>query len=119
MSWNIDTIGPVAIPQLEQALTNVTVHGNTASPEVEDQLVAAKHAALVLAHSGAVGDPASARVTVYFGGHGNPGHAPTPGWANDAIWVNISQAAPEPEPTPDPAPVLEAATELTVEPVTQ
>jgi hypothetical protein len=31
------------------------------------------------------------RVHVSLGGHANPGHLPTSGWANDAITVSVTQ----------------------------
>lgn len=58
--------------------------------EAEEQLRAARSAAIDLMESGAVGAK-DGDYRVYLNGHANPEHRPAPGWANDCVAVNVSQ----------------------------
>jgi hypothetical protein len=65
-------------------------------PEVTEQIVAARKAAELVIESGAVGRDVNVPgghkdFSVTIGGHANPGHEKTPGWANDAISIHITQ----------------------------
>lgn len=64
----------------------------TLSQPENEQLQAARLAAKSLIDSGAVGD-ASRDFVVGIYGHANPGHAPTPLYANDTVTVGVSQKA--------------------------
>jgi hypothetical protein len=66
-----------------------------ASEEHQEQFAVARAAASRLIDSGLVGDPAKFLFNVTLSGHGNPNHEPTPGWANDCIAINVSQAGPK------------------------
>ena len=91
MSWSVrwtqenGEIGDQSFSELEGMLSHIV--GN--KPHLE-QYDAATAAASVLIASGAVGNP-KGKFLVVLSGHGNEGHAPDAGWANDAITVQVSQ----------------------------
>lgn len=95
MSWSI-TIPPTVAAQFAAtveaaqlpAYMEPTSYGHD---EAQDQLVAAKNAVLNLFHSGALGSPTSGVYSATMGGHANPDHTPTGGWASDAVNVSIQQ----------------------------
>lgn len=64
----------------------------TANDPTNDQAAAARAAAQAIIDSGAVGDE-SRDFVISISGHVNPEHAPTPGYANDCVTINISQKA--------------------------
>lgn len=64
--------------------------GTAPTQEVIDQVQAARDAAAALIASKAAGDE-HRDFSVHLHGHANPSHAPTPGWANDCIGVNVVQ----------------------------
>lgn len=76
--------------------------------QVLDQLASGQadeaiKAVSALVASGAVG---TGTVLATINGHANPGHAPTPGWANDTVTISVSCAdvyAPPAETTDAPA----------------
>lgn len=90
MSWSA-SVGPIAITNLEEGLATATTSPPTLSLEPLEQFEQAKAAAMAIAGSGAVGDPTRA-VFVTLSGHGNPGHVPAVGWANDCVTVSVTQA---------------------------
>lgn len=68
--------------------------------EAAEQMAQAIAAAEAIVASGAVG---TGSVQASLSGHANVGHAPTPGYANDAVSVNVS-CADQYEPPQEPAP---------------
>lgn len=60
----------------------------------KDQFKVAKRVATSLIKSKAFGDPEGA-YDVTFSGHGNEGHVPTDGWADDFINIGLSQKRDE------------------------
>jgi hypothetical protein len=60
------------------------------SPEHRDQANLAVQTVFTLIASGVVGDP-DGKYNVSLSGHGNKGHVPAPGWANDCLGINVYQ----------------------------
>ena len=92
MSWNSTPIKPTDMEHVMEAIGAAQVQAGTnpATIEHEAQLAAAKQAALLLIASGALGDGADGRMfLVDLHGHANNGHQPTPGWANDAVSIQL------------------------------
>lgn len=65
---------------------------NVDVPEHAEQYRAAKVAVFDILNSGALGGHQHKVVVV---GHGNPGHEPAPGWANDGVTITIVQVPDE------------------------
>lgn len=89
MSWNT-TVGPVPYNELLDAIKVAKIDIATQgpdTPERDEQLSTAITAALVLAHSGAVGTEGTYKVTL--AGHANPDHKPNAGWAGDSLYVQV------------------------------
>lgn len=66
--------------------------GEGLSEEALAQFGVATLIAAQIIDGGLVGDP-KGEFRVVVGGHANPGHKVTPGWANDALNINIYQTA--------------------------
>lgn len=64
---------------------------HAATKDNVDQFEAAKAAAIELINSGVVGSNYEQRYHVGLHGHGNPGHKPAEGWANDSVTVTVTQ----------------------------
>lgn len=94
MSWFVPPVETL-ICNVEEAVKGMTVdyYGGIPKPYVDDQVLAAKAAAIVLAKSGTVGNTGTAgkSVRITIAGHGNEGHEPSKGWANDYVSVNVTQ----------------------------
>ena len=91
MSWSSTPIEPSDGAHIGEAIDAATIHGTGLdTPEHREQLAAVKASAKALIASGALGDAGDGRIfTVSMGGHANAGHQPRPGWANDAVYVNV------------------------------
>lgn len=83
MSWNRSYVSKADFD------ADVAAPGSSTVVDAE-QLAAARNAAVAIMASGAVGGEGKDFV-VSLSGHGNPGHEPTRGWANDCVTVNVSQ----------------------------
>lgn len=92
MSWNLNTEGAIPLSEADVAIDELGITG--ASPEVEEQISAAKAAAKSLLASGAVGNGEDVRVSVGINGHANPDHAYSEGMAQDTISVSVRQTPP-------------------------
>lgn len=87
MSWSVST-GPVPAPEFRAAITKLTFPETyLPSPETQEQLAAAKQAALSIYQSGALGFAGNFEAGLT--GHANPNHEPTTGWAMDGVYVNV------------------------------
>ena len=89
MSWSIGLPVEVHGDSAEGDLADIATQGQT-GPHVEQALAAAKKAAVDLIRSGAVGHPGRTFI-VSLSGHANPDHAPTVGWSNDFVTINVAQ----------------------------
>lgn len=88
MSWS-SSVSKVSRSELQAALEAALVLGNDDVPtERQEQVDAARAAALYIARSAAVGDGA---FNVSINGHANPEHKPRDGWSNDYVNVTINQ----------------------------
>lgn len=88
MSWSATyTVDPSASEDIVVPLNR----SNVESIEHQEQHDAALLAAIQALTSGAVGRP-DKKYNVNISGHGNPEHEPTPGWANDFISIQVTQA---------------------------
>ena len=92
MSWN-GSVGPVLVSDLAAAMSEMVIYGPE-SPESAEQIAVAKHAALEIAQSGAVGS-GSIPVYVNISGHANPAHADVTGMASDVITLNVTRYSPQ------------------------
>jgi hypothetical protein len=95
MSWSVTkTITPNELPtdempgDLEEAVKGQNPAGIDAATD-------AWGAVIGLLRTGNLGTP-DKQYFVSMSGHGNPGHEPTPGWANDEVRITIQQAPPTP-----------------------
>ncbi len=84
-----------AIKAAELPLYNGTTTNYPA--ETVEQFHAVKKAAIGLFESGCVGPTDRGYYTASLSGHSNPGHAKTPGWANDMVGCYVNQADPPTE----------------------
>lgn len=93
MSWSF-IVGPVAAEGFgaaaEAALEAATPNIEQYNPDGLDQAAAAVRAVAGIVEAGVVG---SGMVRVELSGHGNPGHAPAPGFSEDFIGARISAVA--------------------------
>lgn len=87
-------VGAATAAECERQLADVIApYGTQPTDEIREHLKAATDAASELAS--AVGLPSDLlRVTI--GGHANPGHGPTEGWADEMITVSIYVHRPLP-----------------------
>ena len=98
MSWGSTPIKPADAAHINEAIDEAGIVGME-SDEHREQLAAAKEAAKALIASGVLGDGADGRLfIVRMNGHANPGHQPTPGWANDAVSVSVSSEPADSDP---------------------
>jgi hypothetical protein len=96
MSWAISTTLTTS-----DAVTNTTIlnkvideykiNNTWLTSESIEQIEAAKTAVIALMATKTIGDGGGIDFLVSIGGHANPNHLPTPGWANDAITISIYQ----------------------------
>lgn len=88
MSWSAYT---AALPdQVKDRVAALTVPGVTEDfPARDDQVTAAKAAAVALIDSGAVGTGEA--FTISLSGHANTDHKPQAGYSNDFVSVSIGQ----------------------------
>lgn len=91
MSWNSTPIEPSDGAHINSAIdaAHLPPSENPATIVHEEQLAAAKEAAKALIASGVVGPDDGRVFIVDLHGHGNTDHQPVPGWANDAVSVNV------------------------------
>lgn len=68
--------------------------GYTPTPAAEEQLAAAKAAAMMLIDSGSVGD-SETHLAVSVSGHANPDHKPLRGWTSEMIHITVTEVYPE------------------------
>lgn len=96
VSWNF-TVKPVAAEGFgaaaEAALEEATVNIEQYNPDGLDQAAAAVRLVAALVEAGVVG---SGLVSAELSGHGNPGHAPQPGYAHDQIRITLTCGEPYP-----------------------
>lgn len=71
---------------------SVSTDGQTWTSETTAQIRAASLAAQDIVKSGALGDP-DATYTVSLSGHANREHEPVAGWANDFVYITVTQKA--------------------------
>jgi hypothetical protein len=93
MSWNVST-GQQRPQNVIKAINELEMTGDVATwnQDFEDQLAAAKKAAVAIFKSGCCGDPQGERdFIVSMNGHSNPGHAPRPGFSSDTVTVTVTQ----------------------------
>lgn len=88
MSWGTYTLG--TSEEIKGLVEGLMPPQTEPSVEVEDQIKAARAAAMSLLDSGCVG--AGEFFSVSISGHANPDHKPADGWANDSVSVNVRQA---------------------------
>lgn len=89
MSWSTAPVKPVDFEHINEVIDAAMITG-AQHEEHHEQFAAAKEAAKALIASGALGDGTDGRLfIVSLNGHANPGHQPTPGWANDMITVSV------------------------------
>lgn len=111
MNWHTETTEPLHAGELPDAIDELTV--TDATPEVEEQLDAAKDAAKAIVASGALGDSSDdeALFGAELNGLANAGHDSSDDDVPDQVTVRVRRiVAP-------PAPVEDEAAE-TAEPVT-
>lgn len=111
MNWAVETREPLTAADFPDAVDELTVTG--ATPEVEQQLEAAKAAAKAMLESGGVGDVSDDEA--YFGaelnGTANPAHEPVDGEPNDRFAVAVRQITFELTPEPEQEPAAEEVAE--------
>jgi hypothetical protein len=93
VSWSF-YVGPVDRDGFDTAIDDARAAAQAVieqnNPDGADQADLAVELAKRIVASGVVG--AGGRVAASLGGHGNPGHRPLAGWANDTITVSVGQA---------------------------
>lgn len=104
MSWSASAsnVAYDAVVETIEGLSLPETLNPPATPEMEAQLAAAKAAAKAIFEAGVVGGPEDGPFSVSLVGHANAGHARTPGWGTDMVYVQVTQAYFEP-PKPDGA----------------
>lgn len=102
MSWGTISASAVAAElgtalaaAASEYIAAMETNGYPLSDEALQQVHETVKAAGVLAATGACGP----YVRAMLSGHANPEHKPLPGWANDALGINLWSAEPEPAPT--------------------
>jgi hypothetical protein len=99
MSWTAS--GTVATSGEVDLVVPSGLDATTPGYDLMDQQVKSAHAAAkAIIDSGCVG---SGPYYVGISGHANPEHKPREGWANDSVYVSISQITAVPQTSPDPA----------------
>lgn len=101
MSWSMsasikpnDDVQAVLDARVEELNPAAAAAAYGAEAESAAQVLEACEVVSSLIYSGALGEPASSAFSVSISGHANPGHAPTSGWSNDVININVTRIAP-------------------------
>ncbi len=96
MSWSItlpEAPGGDYSATVDQAVAEWRNNNPSATEDTVEQINVAANAAKAIASSGAVGRHEGVKLFGSIGGHSNPGHEPTPAYANDTISVYINQVS--------------------------
>ena len=93
MSWGVTGIrlNNGELDELDEKRLLEFAEEDKYTDEVREQVASALEAVLVLLSYNALGDPKENDYVVSISGHANPGHKPTPGWANDAVTITVAQ----------------------------
>lgn len=103
MTWNLETPEPPAqTPEIVDRIQALEFPEGDRLIAEQDQLDAAKVAAISLIESGAIGrtGPDGGYFAATFAGVGHPGHEPSDGGPTDRITVEVRQVVYEPPPEP-------------------